>query len=170
MVPEIERGLGLPSFVSSPADVARLRRELARLDEILQQEDLRQASPEPSTPPSISRLLNELASVNNLQLSDSTARRQLIDFLADLQAHAPVVHISFAVDPSAAFMQKIVEWFRQNIHATTLVRVGVQPNIAAGCTVRTTNQYYDCSLREYLRRSRSKLIVALGAPPAAVAS
>ena len=166
MAPEYTRGLNLPVFINSPADVMRLRREVSVLDEYLRQESLRHADQSPSQLPAMSRLLEELTTANNVNLLDPTVRQQLLDFLVNLQTNAPVIYISFAVDPSPAFMQKIVQWFRQNIHPAVLVRVGLQPNIAAGCILRTTNRYYDCSLRERLKRSRTALVEALAAPPA----
>jgi F0F1-type ATP synthase delta subunit len=157
-----DAGLQVPALIASPADVSRLRRELAFLDDYLRQEALR--SPEHALKlPKTSRLLEGLAIQNKLDLTDEAIRKNLVGFLADVADNAPVVHISFAADPSAAFLQKIVAWFRQNTHPSILVQVGLQPNIAAGCVVRTTNRYYDFSLREHFKKSRAQLIELLEA-------
>lgn len=150
----------VPSLLTSPADVARLRREVAALDSYLDQQALR-APGEPPRLPKTSRILEELAAANQLNLLDKHTRERVAAFLADVEAHAPIVHISFASDPSSAFMQKIVMWFRQNIHPAMLVRVGLQPTIAAGCVLRTTNKYFDLSLRQTLKKHQPELLAAV---------
>src|SRR5258708_21999925 len=106
-------------------------------------------------------MLDELASGNGLNLLDEATRKYLVVFLEDITAHAPVIHISFAADPSSAFLQKLVLWFRQNIHPSILIRVGLQPNIAAGCVLRTTNKYFDLSLRKTLLQHQAELVTAI---------
>ena len=154
-------GLNVPALITSPTDVARLHREISALHEYMQQQKIRPAGQPNSTPPKPSLLLDELASSNKLNLLDGATREHLIDFLDDLRKHAPVIHISFATDPSQAFLQKIVVWLRQNIHTSLLLQIGMQPTIAAGCTVRTTNKYFDLSLRRSFAKHGSDLIKAL---------
>lgn len=150
----------VPSLITSPADVSRLRREITALDNYLEQESLRAGGQQVKLPKT-SRVLDELAIANKLNLLDKATRQSLAAFLEDLAKNAPVVHISFASDPSSAFMQKIVHWLRENINPSILVRVGLQPNIAAGCVVRTTNKYFDFSLRQYLRKHETDLLAAI---------
>ena len=69
--------------------------------------------------------------------------------LKELQDQAAVLHISFSADPPGTYIQKIVGWLRQNVDQSILVQVGLQPNIGAGCIVRTTNKSFDFSLRKY---------------------
>ena len=166
--------LTLPLLVTSPADVSRLKREVAALSDYLHQQALRTPGTTQAQLPKVSRMLDELAAANGLNLLDAAARDRLAAFLQDTTAQAPVIHMSFAVDPSSAFLQKIVQWFRQTIHPAVLIRVGLQPSIAAGCTVQTTNQYFDLSLRRYLQDHRQLLVdslvaAAADAPAAAVA-
>ena len=162
----------VPALITSPADVSRLRREVKALDDYMRQQELRAPGSPSAMLPKMSRLLHDLATTNDLNLLDAKTRDELAEFLADVAANAPVLHISFAVDPSSAFLQKIVQWLRQNIHPSILVRVGLQPSIAAGCTVQTTNRYFDFSLRQYLQQHRQLLVDGLtkaAAPaPAAV--
>ena len=75
-----------------------------------------------------------------------------------------MIHISFAADPSAAFTDKIVAWFRENIHPFVLIQVGLQPTIAAGCVVRTANHSFDFSLRQHFTKQRQLLIDKLHVP------
>lgn len=155
----------LPTLVSSPSDISRVRRELEALDNYLEAQRLR----EPGTPmdhlPKLSRMLNELTEINNLNLLHHTVRRELEEYLDKVRTEAPVIHVSFASDPSSSSMQKIVEWLRQNIRPDVLVHVGLQPGIVAGCVVRTTNRYFDFSLRKHLQDQAPFLLDAL-TPPA----
>ena len=151
----------LPPLVSSPSDVLRLRREVEALDNYLQAQRLR----EPGMPmphlPKLSRMLDEFAQTNKLNLLHHTARQELARYLDGLRADAPIIHISFASDPSSASLQKVVVWLRQNIRPDILVQVGLQPGIVAGCTVRTTNRYFDFSLRKHLENQKAFLVDAL---------
>lgn len=153
--------LRVPSLIMTPSDVSRLQRELAALDAYMAQEAIRSPGGSQAKLPKTSRLLDELAQENKLNLLDKATRQHLQDFLADVSANAPIVHVSFAADPTSAFLQKIVQWFRDNVHAGTLVRVGLQPSIGAGCTVQTTNKFFDFSLRHHLKENRHVLFEAL---------
>lgn len=157
-------GLSVPNLIATPTDVSRLRREVQAVDEYLRSQQLRTPGEPMSKLPKTSRLLDELTSANQLNLLDGDTRQHIAEFLADVAKNAPVVHISFASDPSSAFMQKIVTWFRENVHPSVLIRVGLQPGIAAGCVVRTTNKYFDLSLRHHLLKERRSLVEALHSP------
>lgn len=151
----------VPLQIVSPADVTRLRREIAALNDFMRQNELR--GQPGARLPRTSRLMEELTIANKLDLASLETRKNLDAFLADLLARAPVIHISFSTDPSSAFMDKIVQWFRTSIHPSILIRVGLQPNIAVGCVVRTTNQYFDLSLKENFKKHRGELMQRLEA-------
>ncbi|MGH7142322.1 MAG: hypothetical protein ACREF5_02525 [Candidatus Saccharimonadales bacterium] len=155
-------GYKLPDLVMSLSDISRLRRELEALDAYLRQEKLRNSGQPSARLPKMSRLVDELSDINKLNLLDDNQRQQLTVFLTKLVTDAPVVNISFAVDPSSAFLLKIIQWFRRNIHQYILLQVGLEPSIAAGCVVRTTNQYHDFSLRAYFKEHKDELIGSLG--------
>lgn len=149
--------LSLPLLVTGPSDVSRLLREVRSLEDYLHQASLRRDGGTINLPRT-SRILEELAFANHLDLLQSVDRQLAVDFLNRVKQQAPVVHISFAVDPSSAFMSKITSWLRQNIHPLVLVQIGLQPMIAAGCILRTKNHYYDLSLRRYLDDKRPLLL------------
>jgi hypothetical protein len=111
--------------------------------------------------PRVSRLLDALATDNHLNLLQPGDRKQLADFLKHTEKSAPVVHISFATDPSSAFTAKIVTWLRASIAPDVLLEVGLQPTIAAGAILRTTNKVFDLSLRERFSDSDAVLLEAL---------
>lgn len=145
---ENKKTLELPIAVVSPTDVARLLREIENLDEFFRQSAIREGGT-PQSAPRYSRLLDEVVVANSLNLLQQSDRDSLMQSFKDLSLHAPVMHVSFSVDPPGPYVQKIVYWFRQNIRGDVLVRVGLQPNIGAGCVVRTTNKSFDFSLRRF---------------------
>ncbi len=141
--------LKLPIQLISQGDVGRVRRELKDLDDFICQANLRQPGTPLKTLPKTSRGLSDFAAINKINLLNEGDRESATASLNDLIVRAPVVHISFAVDPSAAFMAKIAIWFRDKIDPLTLINVGLEPNIAAGCTLQTDNHYHDFSLRQH---------------------
>lgn len=155
-----EADLVLPSLVISPTDVSRLKRELESLSDYLHQASLRSGGPATKLPQT-SRLLDELATNNRLNFLHETDRQRALDFMQTLQASAPVITMSFATDPSSAFLMKVIVWLRKNIHPELLLRTGLQPSIAAGCTLRTANHYYDFSLRGRFAEQRPLLLAKL---------
>jgi len=108
-------------------------------------------------------LLDALATDNSRNLLQEEDRREMYHFLAGIEKSAPMIHISFASDPSSAFVAKLVTWLRGNIDPRALLQIGLQPTIAAGCIVRTSSKIFDLSLRENLKSQRPKLIEALDA-------
>jgi F0F1-type ATP synthase delta subunit len=166
--------LQLPVLVFGVVEVRRLKRELEALEEFMAQSALREPGKQAALP-RVSRLLDALAGENHLNLLQSADRKHLKDFLTRVEQHAPTLHISFATDPSSAFTSKIVSWLRANIAGDVLLEVGLQPTIAAGCVVRTTNKIFDMSLRERFSNARALLLESLGtamaqAPDGAVAA
>lgn len=146
----------LPVSVTSRVDVGRLLREAEAISDFLKQTELR----EPGSPvkmPKTSRLFDETIQINSLNVLHETQRIELCNFLSNIRDRSPVIHISFSADPSPVFVQKLVIWLRRNIHPNVLIQVGLQPNIGAGCTVRTNNRYFDFSLRVRLKNSRPEL-------------
>ena len=147
------KALILPTVVLGPADVNRTLLELEELEDFLRELHIRNtkdATTKDVTLPRMSRMLEGLAGANGADLLHAEARKELLEFLRSMQATAPVLHFSFASEPSAAFTAHIVEWLRTNVSQYALVQVGLQPSIAAGCIVRSTNRVFDLSLRRHL--------------------
>ncbi len=148
----------LPVQVMSQGDVSRITRELHDLDDFIKQSHIRKPGVTLKNLPKTSKGLNDFAEINKLNLLKESDREAAAVFLDELSVKAPVVHISFAVDPSAPFMAKITSWFRENIDHLVLVNVGLEPTIAAGCTVRTDNLFHDFSLRSHFDEQKTLLI------------
>ncbi len=152
--------LVLPVGVAGRMDVGRLVREVQALDDYLEQAAVRT----PGTPmqmPKTSKLLDELLERNKVNALVPEDRKRLINFLVTVRVKAPIIHMSFSADPSAAFTQKMVTWLRENIHPLVLVQIGLQPNIGAGCVIRTTNKYFDFSLRQHFAKQQALLMTKI---------
>lgn len=150
----------LPELVFGIIEVRRLKRELEAIDEAMRQTKIR--SPGESVDlPKVSRLLDGLATDNSRNLLQAEDRQALAAFLAHVETKAPTIHISFASDPSATFIARMVKWLRGNIDPTILLQTGLQPTIVAGCVVRTKNKVFDFSLRQRFSEQKALLVQAI---------
>ena len=149
--------LQLPISIVGYVDVGRLTREMESLNDFLNQANIR----EPGTPmqlPKTSKLFDEVVSVNSLNMLQKEDRDRLLLFLYEVKEKAPRLHISFGADPSPLFLQKLIGHLRSTIHPLVLVQIGLQPNIGAGCVLRSTNRVFDMSLREDFKQKRGLLM------------
>jgi len=151
----------LPTSLISQGDIRRTLRELTNLDEFIKQAQLRQTGEAVERLPKTSKGLNDFSTLNHLNLLKESDRSKSLGFLTDLTKNAPIVHISFATDPSASFMVKIISWFRHNINQLIVLDIGLEPTIAAGCTIRTDSHFHDFSLRHHFDDQRSFLLSKL---------
>ncbi len=150
----------LPLSAASPADINRLSRELAQIDDTLLELSVRgggQATKMPKT----TQLMDQLIELNKLNLLHKGDRALLKQFLEAIKKQAPVLHMSFSADPSTTFLEKLVTWLRREIHPQVLLTIGLQPTLGAGCIVRTTNHQFDFSLRQDFAKKRNMLISKL---------
>lgn len=152
----------LTPLIATTSDLNRARRDLEAIDDFLLQASIRQPGAGVHLP-QVGRRVERLASELGVNLLQEADRKRAIDFIRDLSEHAPVIHFSFASEPSTTFIGKLVSWLRDNIHPQAIMRVGLQPSIAAGCIVRTTNRQFDFSLAAHFDRQRGQLIPSLKA-------
>jgi F0F1-type ATP synthase delta subunit len=167
--PHEKKMVGLPILVATPTDLGRLIRELEDLNEQILQAGLRDKE-HAVKKPETSRFMDKVLEINKVDLLDEAERKLLYGFLNDIKSKAPVIHMSFSADPSPAFMDKLVSWLRQEIHPVILVTVGMQANLGAGCIVRTTNKYFDLSLRQDFMSKRDLLLKAISEKAPAVSA
>lgn len=149
--------LRLPAGLIGLSDIARLTREINSLNDYFAGAKSRPAGTASAQLPKISRLLDELAKENKINLLDENERAKLQKNLQEIYDKAPSMHISFAVEPSPKALESILSWIRQNVHPQALLNVGLQPGIAAGCMLRTTNKVFDMSLRSNLQKQSGYL-------------
>jgi hypothetical protein len=147
----------LPPLAVGIVDIGRLIRELEAIDETLHQLRLRHGGGAVKLPKT-SGLLDQVVDKNKLNLLHQDDREELIGFLKMIKQKAPTVHISFSADPSTAFLEKLMIWMRREFHPYILMTIGLQPNIGAGCVMRTTNKYFDLSLKQSFA-DRSGLLI-----------
>lgn len=151
--------VGLPITVASPVDLGRVIRELEAIDSTMSQSAIRGEQ----TPalPKMSEMLNQVVELNKLDLLQGDHRKLLLQFLVSIRDRAPRLHMSFSADPSPQFSEKLTAWLREKIHPLVLVTFGLQPNIGAGCVMRTTNKYFDFSLGAALNKNRELVMKSL---------
>jgi hypothetical protein len=156
-----EKPFHLPISVVTVADLGRMIAEIEALDDFLQQASIRKPGSS-MTLPKTTKQCEELIEENGLNILQTTDRKYLLEFLTKIREKAPVLHISFSAEPSAKVLQKLVSYVRKDIHPVGLLSVGLQPTIGAGCVLRTTNKYFDFTLRKSLETKRNDLIQYIG--------
>lgn len=152
--------LVLPISVTGPVEVGRLLREITDIDEALHQLGLREGGNKTKMPQT-SRLMDKTIEQNSLNLLHDKDRAELTEFLTAVREKSPVLHMSFSADPSVHFLEKLIAWLRQEIHPKVLLTIGLQPNIGAGCILRTTNKQFDLSLRKDFEKKRDMLMASI---------
>ena len=150
----------LPTGVVSTGDARRLRRDLAALEDTLQAIRLRTNAPVAKLP-RLSRSLEEFASTNRLNFLLPDDRHHAAVFVDYVLKKAPVMSISFASEATRKFTTELVLWLRANFDSEMLLEIGLEPNIAAGSVVRTTNRVFDFSLIKHLAEKRPMLMAKL---------
>ena len=149
--------LELPTTVAGKRDIVRVQRDIEKLlEERLQAKVAYQQSGERRQVSDPTPIVARLFKLNELEFTDETLQK-VDQYLENLRQTAPTIRIAFANEPDKQDIEKIVTWFRRNIHSGVLVQIGVQPTIAGGCVVQTPMKRYDFSLRQKLLNSTSKL-------------
>ena len=150
----------LPISIVTKVDVGRLLREITAIEDFLEQAAIRQPGTNVNLP-KMTKAVDDLVTANKVNLLVSDERTSLIEFLTEVREKAPEIHFSFSAEPSPGFMQKLPTYLRDNIHRHVLLQIGLQPTIGAGFMMRTTNKYYDFSLRTALKSKHDLLIDSL---------
>lgn len=148
----------LPVSVVTQSDLSRLIYDLEKIDEFFLQVKIRSAGDSMNLPRT-SAVMEDLLKQNSLNLLKEADRQRLKFILTTIRTKSPVIHMSFSTFPNQKFLEKIVFWMRQNISEIIVLQIGLQPNIGAGFTLRTTNKFFDFSLRQHLNK-KSDLLVA----------
>jgi F0F1-type ATP synthase delta subunit len=147
----------IPTAVVGQTDINRAVRELGALDDFFMSAAARSAGTA-ITPPRITYMLQQLARDNQANLMEAGHRETLKQRLTDVLKTAPVLHISFAAEPTPRITDSILSWLRSNVHPHALLVIGLQPTIAAGCVLRTNNKIFDMSLRSHLHKQEDYLV------------
>lgn len=146
----VAKNFSLPVGLVTTHDVSILIKELDEIDNFFMQTKLRRSGSAmdlPKTTPQMEELVNS----NKLNLLKEEDRVKIKFILQTIRSQAPIFHFSFAAEPNRQFLEKITAWLRQEVHALAIVRVGLEPTIGAGFVLRTTNKFFDFSLKELLK-------------------
>ena len=159
--PEQQRSILLPVGLATNTDLSRIIRELEDVDAFLRQSAIRQPG-SPMQLPKTSKVFEDLVSGSKLNMLVEDDRQYLHHSLEWMREKSPVLHVAFSAEPSPMFMERLITWLRQQVSPFLLVRVGLHPNIGAGCVVRSTNKQFDFSLRQRFEKQRPLLLEQLG--------
>jgi hypothetical protein len=152
----------LPPGIMGRSDVARLLREIEKVDYDFESQTVRNPG-KPLTIPAMSRSLSELITLNQVTIESLESRQGLVANMRKVKDKAPSVHVTFAVDPSPEIIRELIGWVRQNLHPVALVSIGLQPGIIGGCVVRTPDHIYDFTLRNRFKQALPELSAAVRA-------
>jgi F0F1-type ATP synthase delta subunit len=152
----------MPLLLVGPVEVGRLIRELLVVDNLIAEAKLKGKLDDFKTP-TTSTIMDQLIRDNKLDIIKNSDRKFLFDSLKHIGLKSPVLHISLSADPTPAFTEKLMAWLRKELHPQILVTIGLQPSIGAGCIVRSTNKYFDLSLRKDLLAKNDLLLSKINA-------
>lgn len=142
--------LKLPNTVGSRRDIIHMQREIERLlEEHLQHDIAKEQTGELRGVSKPTAMVRETLRANDMK-SDTQQLKELSQKLEAVMQRAPRIRIAFANEPDSNTYEKIVGWFRREIHPDVLLQIGVQPTIAGGCIVQAGQHRYDFSLRKRL--------------------
>lgn len=152
----------LPLSVVSKVDISRIIREVVSVDDFLVSAGVREPGSNVKLPKT-SRLMDDIFELNKLNPLVKEDRQRLMELLEKTKKEAPQIHLSFNSNPSQIFIQRIMEWLRAEINPNLMLKIGLQPGIGAGVIVRTTNKYFDFSLRQRFSSKKDILLNKLRA-------
>lgn len=174
----VKLGFSLPPALVTRADLSRLVRDIESIDNELEAQKARNHATGKTGYhlPTFSKSLADFAELNNLDLADDQTRTILKQQMQAMKEHAPVLHLTFAVEADAASLAKLVEYVREQIHPQALLSIGLQPALVGGVYLRTPNHIHDFSVRQRLSSTRgliaqdletlNNVIEVVEAPPA----
>lgn len=95
------------------------------------------------------------------QRDQSAAIEALRGGLEQLATTAAVITLVVAAPPSAQLKQELTGWLRANVRPKLLVNFHVDPEIAGGLVIRSTNHIFDDSFRSALIANQAKFTQVL---------
>lgn len=81
---------------------------------------------------------------------EAEAMRALVEWLNGYLSASRVIGITLAAPGSHKLKEELVTWLRENVAKDILVEFSVNPDIAGGMVMRSTNRIYDMSFRSLL--------------------
>lgn len=140
----------LPNSIYTKGQLLSVLHEIEKyIDALVQVDVVHKTTQKMGHLPSMSVHLQGLLAENSLEATTHNME-SLRDFLVELQDSSPIVRFSFASEPPTDILHKIVSWLRKETGLFVLIKIGIQPTVAAGCVMYTPNHRYDFSLRAHL--------------------
>lgn len=170
---EPPKRLVLPENIQSKQQVIKLISEILRIEEFLSRAKNRQAGTKLELPKTTS-ILDKFAEANQRNVLNHNQRTEMAHFLREVYKRAPEVSLVLQLGADKAILNAIIKWFRENIHAQTLVKVSFLSSLAGGAIVRIKHRTYDLSLAkqfgnfqdilkaEFAENNSSQLVVNSG--------
>lgn len=154
--------LKLPNLIVTKTDLRRVKREILALDQYFLSYFNKGANKEAQVSvPKMSVSLASFISENKLNVEDEIVRKTAIEFISFLTDDAPEMHISFASDPPASVLDRLITWIRNEIHPQLVLNIGVRPAIVGGCVIRTKAEIFDFSFAKGIEENSAELAETL---------
>jgi len=150
--------LALPADIYTPDQLSMCIQELRGL--ISARRDLAAKSRvgnTPETTPAVPPFTASLLQANRLSGSTAKELEELVKALESLRLKAPVVHLTLAALPGPKLSVKLVEWFRREIHPSTLLLFVMDHTIGGGVVIRVGSRVYDFSFSSQLVRHKNRI-------------
>lgn len=149
--------LSLPAQIQTLEDLAEVTDELLRYADWKREKAVRKQVG--SGGAGRAPVLSQAAEFLLAQARATTAREiaGLAKELGSIRRQAPVAHLTFPASPPQSTVERLVEWFRQNVRPDTLLTVSVDRTLLGGMILRTKDSYFDFSFATALEANRDKL-------------
>lgn len=109
----------------------------------------------------LSANLQDLATHNGLKDLNTALVKKLLTFVESTLQKAPEISLSLASLPNVEERGELVSWLRGKFNAQLMLHIIIQPELLAGCMLRTDSNVYDWSLRTALESNQEKLVARL---------
>lgn len=147
----------LPPSLIGHGELSRMIRDVEVVDGALQAQKVRNEG-QATQMPEIGPVLQDFIDQNRLDLTDGKTVLALKEHLRIIKDHAPVVHMTFAVEADNLSLQKLASWLREEIHPYSLITIGLQPSLVGGVYLRTPNKVHDFTLKALLKGKRDIIV------------
>lgn len=152
--------LVLPSFLATKGEVHKMLTELLQIEKFLDEAKMRQPGTKLSLPQTTADL-DKFADANGRNVLNHDHRGEMARFLRAVYKYAPEIAVMVSPNAEKQLIDKIIEWFRQNVHAQTLISRSDQARLNGGAIIRIKHKSYDFSLNSRLAIADSVLASGL---------
>jgi len=137
----------LPDSIYNSSQLRQLQSELTRLKSLRNPKNL-----------TFSTNLQELAEFNKVKKLNLAVVAELQKFVNTALLNGAEITVNLACAPSVEERNELVSDLRRMFSKHLLIHFIIQPELLAGCTLRTKANFYDLSLRSALYDNKPKLI------------